>query len=356
MPRLSSQAPEPCGERSAETRLATSAPIAVGETDRQGPDPHAGRTLNYRERACLAADYRGDRWHFGFQHDETVLAVPECPVHSPRVRATGRLLADALPRDDEFPLAFLVQAGAQVTMVLKTREKPTLEWLSDELQRQLWAAGVEGLWLNMHPSAGRVLFTKRGWFLVWGHPRSRDAAGMLHGPAAFQQLLPELYLASLEESFGFLAPAPADGLVDLYCGIGASASHLATAGASVLGIELGGEATECARLNAPTCEILRGKCAQRIPQLTAFATRTTGRRLLYANPPRSGLEPAIVRWSAHEYRPSLIAYLSCSAGTLCRDLVALTESGYEVQRITPYDFFPRTHHVETLALLRDGSS
>ena len=52
------------------------------------------------------------------------------------------------------------------------------------------------------------------------------------------------------------------------------------------------------------------------------------------------------------YRPDRMAYLSCSAGTLRRDLDALVQTGYAVERITPYDFFPQTHHVETLALLR----
>ena len=46
-----------------------------------------------------------------------------------------------------------------------------------------------------------------------------------------------------------------------------------------------------------------------------------------------------------------MAYLSCSAGTLRRDLEALS-GAYEVARIIPYDFFPHTHHVESLVLLQ----
>lgn len=52
-----------------------------------------------------------------------------------------------------------------------------------------------------------------------------------------------------------------------------------------------------------------------------------------------------------DYRPKRIAYLSCSAGTLRRDLEGLPVSGYRVVRIIPYDFFPQTYHVETLVLL-----
>lgn len=82
------------------------------------------------------------------------------------------------------------------------------------------------------------------------------------------------------------------------------------------------------------------------------AARQEGRRrLLYVNPPRTGLEPEVIEWIAEEYRPAAIAYLSCSAGTLARDLERLQYGGYRVDVIAPYDFFPHTYHVETLALM-----
>ena len=107
-------------------------------------------------------------------------------------------------------------------------------------------------------------------------------------------------------------------------------------------------------MRRPECAsspVLRGKCADRIPQLRAW-TPATGTRLLYLNPPRTGLEPAVLAWTTDEYRPERLAYLSCSAGTLSRDLAALVAAGYSVEALLPYDFFPQTHHVETLALLR----
>ncbi len=58
-----------------------------------------------------------------------------------------------------------------------------------------------------------------------------------------------------------------------------------------------------------------------------------------------------MEWISGEFRPQRLAYLSCSAGTLARDLALLTTSGYRVVEIAPYDFFPQTYHVETLCLL-----
>ena len=77
----------------------------------------------------------------------------------------------------------------------------------------------------------------------------------------------------------------------------------------------------------------------------------SGRFLVFANPPRLGLEPEVVHWLVDVGSPQRIAYLSCSAGTLARDLSVLCDAKYRVCEIQPYDFFPQTHHVETLVFL-----
>jgi len=104
-------------------------------------------------------------------------------------------------------------------------------------------------------------------------------------------------------------------------------------------------------VNAPRARVLRGTCAQRLPQLRDWWRGQGSEPVAYVNPPRSGLESAVVATLARELRPPRLAYLSCSAGTLARDLAAFAEAGYRVCAIQPYDFFPLTHHVEALALL-----
>lgn len=308
----------------------------------------------YRGKVCLSAAWsEREGWQFGLWRRDELIPIPDCPVHKPLVRTLIHSFMHVLPPQPIFPLAFFVQSGAQATLIVKAHQVSALDWLEALQWPNLAANGLEGLWLHLHPAAGRRLFARSGWRLLWGQPRSRDMFELTYGPTAFQQLIPELYRQALDTAESFLAPVTNDSVADLYCGIGASLTRWTSRNARVIGVELGGEAVECARLNAPKAEILRGKCAQRLPQLRIW-TPQAGTRLLYVNPPRTGLEPEVLRWVTDEFRPERLAYLSCSAGTLSRDLQELTAAGYTVIGLHPYDFFPQTHHIETLALLRQA--
>ncbi len=312
--------------------------------------PASERRQGYRDRLSLRTEWTTDSWRFGVTLRDKLIPIPECPVHSKRARTVLRVLAAALPSVDRFPMTFYVQSGAQATLVLRTSIAPSLGWLTQPTGRALASTGLDGLWLNLNPSAGRRLFAKRGWRLIWGEPESRTELGLRHGPEAFQQVLADLHGLSLDEAEAFLNPGPGDAVLDLYCGHGATLARWLGRGATTLGIELGGEAVRYAGLNAPGATVLRGSCETRLPQLRAWAAQHA-EPLVYLNPPRTGIEPKVLQWIVRGTRPSRIAYLSCSMASLARDLKVLCDAGYRVESIQPYDFFPQTDHVEALCLL-----
>jgi tRNA/tmRNA/rRNA uracil-C5-methylase (TrmA/RlmC/RlmD family) len=313
-----------------------------------GPAPQ--RRLGYRDRVTLTARWdESTGWAFGLMRRDELIAIHDCPVHTVRVRALVHLLASRMPPAAGMPLAYLHVCGAQATLIVKARDVAPAA-LADVLAG-LPATGLEGLWLHLHPAAGRRLFARSGWQLLWGTPRARDAHGLLHGPTAFAQALPELHAATLAAAREHLRPGPDVAVLDLYCGHGASLREWTAAGSAALGVELSGEAVELAGENAPSATVLRGTCVQRLPQVRAWWGGQQADRVAYVNPPRSGLEAEVVAALADDLRPARLAYLSCSAGTLARDLRELESSGYRITGIRPYDFFPLTHHVEALALL-----
>lgn len=314
--------------------------------------PPSSSRWGYREKVALKARWEPESgWRFGMEVRDRLVGLENCPVHGERVRAALAWLSQALPPFGTFPLAIYSQVCAQATLILKTREDPGDAWLAGK-EPSLAGTGLEGLWIHLFPCAGRHLFGAGPLRLLWGKPLSRNSLGMLYGPQGFQQLIPSLYARSLDEAEGFLSPGPGTSVIDLYCGGGTTLARWTALGSRALGIELSGAALDCARLNAPGAELLRGRCALRIPQAEAWIRDIPEDcRLVYANPPRSGLEPEITEWLSATCRPARIAYLSCSAWTLARDLEKLTAAGFSVVSIVPYDFFPQTRHVETLALL-----
>jgi 23S rRNA (uracil1939-C5)-methyltransferase len=67
------------------------------------------------------------------------------------------------------------------------------------------------------------------------------------------------------------------------------------------------------------------------------------------DPPRAGLHDKVVE-RVLEVLPSKVIYLSCNPSTQARDLAKL-QTKYRISFFEAYNFFPRTPHIETLAVL-----
>ena len=67
------------------------------------------------------------------------------------------------------------------------------------------------------------------------------------------------------------------------------------------------------------------------------------------DPPRAGCDQKLID-CLNEVKPKSVIYLSCNPITQARD-IALLKENYEIAKLTPYNFFPRTPHIESLAVL-----
>jgi tRNA/tmRNA/rRNA uracil-C5-methylase (TrmA/RlmC/RlmD family) len=162
-------------------------------------------------------------WRFGLMRRDELIAIPDCPVHSRRINTFLALLRATLPPADAFPLAYVHVSGAQATLIVKAHR-----FVDGDLTRLVGGlddSGLDGCWVHCHPAAGRKLFARRGWHLLWGREHSRDEQGLQHGPTAFRQLLPELHAASVQAALAHLQPQAGVAVLDLYCGIGATLRH-----------------------------------------------------------------------------------------------------------------------------------
>ncbi|MBQ6396298.1 class I SAM-dependent RNA methyltransferase [Candidatus Saccharibacteria bacterium] len=72
------------------------------------------------------------------------------------------------------------------------------------------------------------------------------------------------------------------------------------------------------------------------------------------DPPRAGCDKKLIN-RLLEIRPKTVIYLSCNPSTQARDVRALTETGiFKIQKISPFNFFPKTPHIENLIILESA--
>ncbi|NUM88980.1 MAG: hypothetical protein HUU37_07235 [Bdellovibrionales bacterium] len=309
----------------------------------------ARESLGYRRRITLHAEWRQNAWQFGVlrrrpgRKKPEFVAIPDCPVHDPGWNEVFRRLQPVLPK--EMPLSFVAASGGFLSLVLKCGAEDAKRWgLGPALEKALEGSVAQAAFLNAHAAAGDRVLNSKGWIPLYGPSLLHDGElGLWYGPDSFQQLVPELYRESVEEAAAFLRGG--ETVVDLCSGLGYTLRRWTQAGADTVGVELGGGAVAACQKNAPQALVLRGRCSERVPQLDAWLS---GRAcVVYANPPRLGMEDEVLEWIRE--RAVRLAYLSCSPGTLRRDILALR--GWRVVSLTPFDFFPLTRHAEMLACL-----
>jgi tRNA/tmRNA/rRNA uracil-C5-methylase (TrmA/RlmC/RlmD family) len=72
------------------------------------------------------------------------------------------------------------------------------------------------------------------------------------------------------------------------------------------------------------------------------------------DPPRKGCTPEFIQQLA-AFGPSRLVYVSCDPATQVRDLKLLSQHGYQLRDVQPFDLFPHTRHLEcVMTLERQG--
>jgi len=141
---------------------------------------------------------------------------------------------------------------------------------------------------------------------------------------------------------------------DLYTGVGTIALTLARKfkNSCITGIEGNHFAVKDAINNASINKSTRAAFIEGDILRTftpSFIALNGNPSLIVLDPPRSGTLTEIKKTILNAH-PSGIIYLSCNPVSLAWDLKQLTKNGYRLTDIRPYDMFPHTHHVETLAV------
>ena len=171
-------------------------------------------------------------------------------------------------------------------------------------------------------------------------------------PLSFYQVNHDMAERLYEKAREYAAPE-GKTLLDLYCGAGTIGLSMAKDAESVIGVEIIPEAIEDARFNTTQNDIENAEfiCSDAAEAAKALADRKIKPDVVIVDPPRKGCSAELLETVSKDFSPETLVYVSCDPATLARDVKILKELGYELKEYTPFDLFPRTAHVETVALL-----
>lgn len=137
---------------------------------------------------------------------------------------------------------------------------------------------------------------------------------------------------------------------DLYCGTGTISQVLALKAKKVLGIELVSEAVDAAHENAKAnelanCSFIAGDVFEVLKNVEEKPD------VIVVDPPRVGIQPkALDKIIAYDV-PEIV-YISCNPKTMADNLKYAEHYGYDCIYLKPFDNFPMTKHIESIALLK----
>ena len=233
---------------------------------------------------------------------------------------------DSIPHADELIAALRTAVSALAGVVLSINKKKTNVILGPEY-RTLWGRD----WLE-ETLCGHVF--------------------RLSVPSFFQinRAQTEVLYRRVVEFAGLTG---AETVADLYCGIGTISLTLAEHARQVIGVEIVPQAIEDAKENARRnglADKTRFECGDASHLAARLEAEGLRPDVVVVDPPRKGLAADVVETIAR-MGPARVVYVSCDPATLGRDVARFAALGYAARRAEAVDLFPRTAHVETVALL-----
>jgi len=340
--------------RSLEEALAREASLASLAVPRVVP---AEPTLGYRSRVKWVA-LDGRLGMYGRSGGHRVVDTPRCLVVVPSLLPIADAIRRALPR---LPIEAvdLREArdhdarGVLVTLVTsRSRERRAFVDFAHALVASF--PEIAGVALNVRPKKSPQILGSETSLLV-GTTRHRDRLDRAHVLATFGAFVQahrgqaQAIVESIAEHV--IGHRREPRVLELFGGAGAIGLELAARGATVELVEAFEPAAQLAREAAVEQGLALHAHAG---DAEAFVVDAVQRRAVYdavvVDPPRRGLSPNLRRAVA-ELGPRVIAYVSCHAPTLARDLAHLATLGWRVVSLFAFDMIPQTDEVESLALL-----
>lgn len=278
--------------------------------------------FGYRNHVVLSVDDQGRTGYLrAGTHDP--IAVDSCPVLHPLLREWQ----EALPPLEGVKKLELRVGTRTAQRLAMTRGRPSEATAASSAARGIPLLPVGGGEITEMVGTHKLRISSKSFFQI-----NTEGA----------ETLVDLVLEMLD-------PGDEDTVVDAYAGVGLFTLPLAERAHRVFAIERHPAAVRDLRHHteeskAKGIHVIATDVSEAFPQLPGRVDRVV------ADPTREGLGVDVAR-ALTGLQPTRIVLVACDPAALGRDVAALREGGYDLERVVGVDMFPHTYHVEAVAQL-----
>ncbi len=239
-----------------------------------------------------------------------------------------------------------------LTLVINGDEIPFVDLLIKELSLKF--KEIKSIQLNINKKDTNVILGDKCICLYGAEFITDILCGIKVrlSPMSFYQVNRKMAEALYKKAQEYADPC-GKNILDLYCGAGTIGLSMANKAKNIIGVEIVPEAIEDAKFNAINNGIENSKfiCEDATKAAESLAKEGIDTDVVIVDPPRKGCAEELINTIANKFSPERVVYVSCDVATLARDIKIFDSLGYKLIEYTPVDLFPRTAHVETVALL-----
>ncbi len=333
------------------------------------PMSPAPTTAGYRNKAQFPVAMCDGKAAAGFFRARThdLIPVTHCHIQPREAEIAAAAVLQwmdqyhILPYDEETHRGYIrhiflrkgeVSGQVMVCIIANTEKLPKGKQLVEILQKAL--PGLTTVVHNVNTRPGNAILGPV-YHTLWGDGYIEDTlCGLTFrlSPASFYQVNHHQAQVLYEKAMEFAGLRGTETVLDLYCGTGTITLAMSRNAGNVIGVEVVPQAIEDAKENALRngIENARFFCADAGQAAKQLASEGIRPDVITVDPPRKGISQDVIDAIA-EMAPERVVYVSCDPATLARDVSLMEEQGYQFIKAGAFDLFPRTKHVETVALL-----
>ncbi|MFP4473016.1 MAG: class I SAM-dependent RNA methyltransferase [Candidatus Omnitrophota bacterium] len=283
------------------------------------------RQYHYRSRMDIKLlRIRSGEMFMGFSPVEgrRVVEIDSCPI-------AMQTISDFIPRLRYEAMERMPQKYRNANLTIKTGDDGRVVW-GGIGRRSLRMTPEEYFWTDV--AGKRIFFSLETFF----------QANLAILPRVIERI----------RSYGLFDQQTV--FLDLYGGVGLFGICFHDDAGRVILIEENVHAVRCAEKNIRhnQCDrmaIYSGRTEDLFNEVLCDVPLSSA--VVMIDPPRAGLSPQAAEDLSGRADIPHILYLSCHPESLLRDLKVFCRAGWQVENVTPFDFFPQTRHIETLVHL-----